>query len=179
MGKVEIMEKELKKVAIEKKETKVVKASSNTAAPTSKGRSAVEAAEEYGFAPVETGYLNSKSALDIDEALKKELKSLKFQCRWINYKTYRAQGFHKRQWKPFIRKSLPPDKTRFDVNADGFMVRNDLILAIKPVSYVEKHRHELREKSRFQANTQANKKKELQDFADNSGLGAKVHDVDD
>lgn len=131
---------------------------------------------EYGFGPVENIENLEKTALDIDVELKQELDDLGFACRWINYKYYKEHGFHKNGWKPFRRQSRPSGDAMYVVNPDGYMIRNDLILAVKPKSYVEVHRRKLRDKTRFQAQTQKNKKAEMEQFARDSGLGAKVID---
>ena len=159
------------------------KTKSATQAPTSEGRKPAskikEAYEEYGFAEKPSDFGEGRSMLDLDPELKAELKEKGFEARWINYKQYKNAGFHKRDWKPYRRESQPKGTVLHNVDAEGYTFRQDLILAVKPISYVEAHRAHLRKKALYQADASALKRKEFTEYSRNTGLKTDILGDDD
>lgn len=68
----------------------------------------------------------------VDTALKAELQAKGLVWRWINAIKLKANyGYDSRQWAPYQRKSQAPGMTSFS-DAEGFVRRGDLILAVQP-----------------------------------------------
>lgn len=129
---------------------------------------------EYGFNLEPPQKPTGKSLLDIDDELAAELKELDFVGRWINFKKFKEMGFHKRDWQPYKRRSKPKGLANFTTTSEGFMLRQDLIFAVKPRSYNELHKKELEEKVKRQSNTQAIKKAEFEQHLRASGSDSQV-----
>lgn len=139
-------------------------------APTVAGKKSIkDVHQELGFGELDANYRPSGTSLDIDPALKKELKELGLVYRFINYKTFKQRGFHKAHWKPYMRKSTPDGGAIFTVDPNGYTVHQDLVLAVKPVDWSVAHKKFLKEKADRLDNIQSTKAQELKSSLKSSG----------
>jgi hypothetical protein len=124
------------------------------------------------------GAAQSDSVLDVDPILKNYLTDKGFTCRWINASKYKiAGGFNKNDWKALRMESLPAKiqasiGSVFGTSAEGFLVRNDLVLGIRTVERHEQHRAKLK-RSADLLNGEANfadKKEKLKEALGRTGV---------
>ena len=112
--------------------------------PQKSGKTSIEEKHKsLGFRPAEEVYKGGIDDLEIDQELKKELEDYELDYRWINFKEFKRLGFHKRDWKPYKRESKPNNTVVFNIDADGLMTRDDLVLAVRPKSHTAAHREYL------------------------------------
>lgn len=93
------------------------------------------------------------SFFNVPAGIKEELSKKGFECRWINSIKYRQNfGFHRSGWKAYktTAAKLAPDSLDFGdgVDAEGYIRRGDLVLAVKPSQAAEQHREKIRAKNR-------------------------------
>jgi len=88
------------------------------------------------------------SMLDVPSELKKELSEQGLEYRWINAPRLRGQqGFNKNYWKPY---KVNYDKIGIDNffrSPDGYLVRGDVILAVRPKDIGDAHKARLKSKA--------------------------------
>ena len=109
---------------------------------------------DLGFGELPSSYSPVGTGLDIDTALKKELKEAGLVYRFLNFKIYKQKGFHQSHWKPYQRKSNPSGGVSFTVDPDGYTVHQDLVLGVKPAEWNKAHKEFLSKKSGRLANAQ-------------------------
>jgi len=118
------------------------------------------------------------SILTVDPALKRELEAKGYAVRWINAGQYRNGGnFHKNGWQAYR-----PDQSatqgalsfQYGISADGFIIRNDLLLAIKPIEHAERQRARIKQKADMMAGVEKRRAAELRETMRAAGLGTKV-----
>jgi len=145
------------------------------ATPKGGQKSIKEQHKDLGFAPIDlNNYAARRSALDLDDALWKELEEKNLVPRWINFNTYRKQGFHKSHWKPFKRNSNPSNGAIFAVGPDGLTFKQDLVLAVKPKDWNDAHRKYLKDQAMTGKKIAKVKAKELKDSLESAGISSVV-----
>jgi hypothetical protein len=90
------------------------------------------------------------SRLRIDPALKVELKEKGLSHRWINYKKFMSDGnFHQSGWVPYKPAAKPTGAVEFSFgsNPEGYVIRGDLILAVKTEEQQAHHKARLARKN--------------------------------
>lgn len=148
-------------------------------APTSGGKKSIkDIHKELGFGPLAESKKGGYDDLDIDVALEKELAELDLVYRFINFKTFKKYGFHKQHWKPYRRASRPDNNVAFNIDPDGYMVRGDLVLAVKPKEWNLARKKELAEKNAKKADAIRDKTNEFRQVVAKSGIGQMVEDKD-
>jgi hypothetical protein len=123
---------------------------------------------------------NDFNLLKIDPELAKELDEKGLAHRWINAKEYEASyGYHKTGWRAYRRpKAEGSGSLDFEYGTDpeGYVRRRDLVLAVKSKEAHGKHKAQLEEKNRVYRNIAKSQKKQLQDYARNSGVSTEITD---
>lgn len=128
---------------------------------------------------VDTSYWEEMEAqgniLTVDPALKRELEEQGLAYRFVNAKKLKeSHGYHRRNWVPYRRQSTKPADGPIDfaygVDPAGYIIRGDLILAVKPVEFARRQREQI--DKRTQALTRHNKAsaQEIQERAREAGL---------
>jgi len=130
--------------------------------------------EELGFGEVPNTYSTGASILDIDQALQKELKDLDLVYRFINFKQYKQKGFHQSKWQPYKRTSSATGGAVYNTDPDGYTVKQDLVLAVKPRSWNEAHKKMLQAKADRLAGRDAEIAKEFRDSLREAGISSVV-----
>ena len=116
-------------------------------APTINGKVNIKAIhEELGFGDI-SATSGLESILDLDRDLQQELKDFDLECRFISFKDYKSKGFHSKEWRPYKRKSVPKGGAVYTIDSEGYTVKGDLILAVKPREMAENHRRLLKQKA--------------------------------
>lgn len=92
------------------------------------------------------------SVLKVDSALLAKLDSEGLVCRWINASKYKNGGnFHKSGWRPYKVNESAKEKGSYDFSygssPEGYLIRNDLILAVKSKDESERWRSHLKKKA--------------------------------
>lgn len=136
--------------------------------------SAKKAADMSDFSDLE-----QLNLLAIDEGLKKELDDKGLAFRWINAKVYMNGGnFHKSGWTAYRRSaSTQPKEThefQYGTSPEGFIIRHDLLLAVKPKEQQERWKQYLGVKAARQSASNDENIKKFKEKAKESG--AKVHE---
>lgn len=129
--------------------------------------------QDLGFGDVPNNYDVNKSDLDIDTELAQELQTKGLVHRWINRTRFQKTGFHKNHWKPYKRESRPGGYVS-NIDSDGYTIMQDLILAVKPVSWNDAHRQYLKNKVERQTNVQKRQAEEFKQFSEKSGLKTEI-----
>lgn len=118
--------------------------------------------------------------LKVDPELAAELEGKGLVCRWINAKEYQANyGYHKTGWRAYKRASAPVTGAldfEYGTDPEGYVRRRDLVLAVKTKEGHAKHQAAINEKNRAYRNISKTQKKQLQDYARNSGVSSEVTD---
>ena len=135
-----------------------------------------QAASEYDFGHDDLDY----SIFKIDPQLQEELNKKGLVARWINARTYTQGGnFHRSGWQAY-RRTTGSDRSSADfamgVSPEGFIVRNDLILAVKPKDVQERWAKKIRARTEAQNGASANRGRELKESAERAGVNIKVHE---
>ena len=128
---------------------------------------------DLGFGDV-SEYKSSRDKLSLDPELEAELKSKQLVPRYINRAQYASDGYHGRDWVPYRRDSRPKKSGTGNIDSSGYTIHKDLILAVKPVAWNDKHREFLKERTARQANPEAMAAEQMKEQLDRSGYKAKV-----
>ena len=116
-------------------------------------------------------YMNE---LELDPDLKKELQTKNLAWRFINATAYRKNGTHKSRWIPYKRETKSPVDQIFGVEADGYVRRGDLVLAVKPKTDADRQRAFLAHRAKAQMQVQQSHGEEFRRFAAESGVKTSV-----
>lgn len=93
------------------------------------------------------------SLLDVEPTIKNHLESKGVTLRWINATKFKASGgFNSKGWRPVRTSDIPETILQgtgagYGATAEGFLVRNDMMLAQRPKEVTEKHRRQLAQKA--------------------------------
>jgi hypothetical protein len=124
-----------------------------------------------------------QNTLALDPQLLSVLESKGLSHRFINFKQFIDMGgTHKAHWSPIKRSRLKEmGYDNIDVgsfiaggDADGYIRRGDLVLAVRPKELNDKHQAYLRQEAGRGKHIQTQHAEELKDFSRRSGLNAKV-----
>jgi hypothetical protein len=158
------------------------------AAAPAKGRASLKSkTQKADFA-----HLTSEvNLLTVDPELAQFLQQEGYAYRWLNLKRYLQDGnSHRSGWVAYQL----ADETisairggtisfRYGISPEGYIVRNDLVLGVKPIELQEAHRRKLSEKNRRQsAAVQQEHADKLREMVKESGVRARVevgYDGDD
>lgn len=119
--------------------------------------------------------------LRLDPELKAELDEKGFVARWINAKKYLSGGnYHQSGWRAYRKQVSNEDRGALDFNygvsPEGYIIRNDLILAVKPAEHQEKWKAHLRRKADIQSGVNNSRASELREAAAERGVKAKIYE---
>lgn len=123
--------------------------------------------------------------LEIDVEMKKVIESKGYSYRFINYKRFVDMGgSHEAYWTPISRKQikewgydkLDTSTTILGADPDGYIRRQDLILAVRPKATNDKHKAYLRQEAASRSNLQQRHADELRELVRRSGMNAQVHE---
>lgn len=93
------------------------------------------------------------SVLDVDPVLGAYLKKKGFTFRWVNAKKYKNDGgFNANGWRALKMESIPSEVRTavgltFGTSAEGYLTRNDLVLAIRTEEKHAQHKALLKQRA--------------------------------
>lgn len=93
------------------------------------------------------------SLLDVEPKIKAHLEANGATLRWINATKFKlAGGFNSKGWRPVRTSDIPEAILQgtgagYGATAEGFLVRNDMMLAQRPKEITERHRSQLNQKA--------------------------------
>lgn len=93
------------------------------------------------------------SLLDVEPLIKSHLEGKGVTLRWINATKFKAAGgFNAKGWRPVRTSDIPEAILQgtgagYGATAEGFLVRNDMMLAQRPKEATEKHIKQLAQKA--------------------------------
>ncbi len=123
-------------------------------------------------------FIEEESILSLDPEIKREIESQGLAFRWINAGKYRAGGnFHKSGWRAYRRKAGETQGSldfNYGTSPEGYIIRNDLLLAVKPVEAHERKLAQVRQKAEMMAGVEKRRAAELKEHMKAAGLGTKV-----
>ena len=120
-------------------------------------------------------FMDDDSVLAIDPELQREIEAKGLAFRWINASKYKNGGnFHKAGWRAYRRESS--SGSEFEGSPDGFIQRNDLLLAVKPKEAHERKRAQIQQRADLMAGVQASRASELKDKLKSAGMSSKVYE---
>lgn len=116
--------------------------------------------------------------LKVDPELKAELEGQGLAYRWINAKNYSSSGnFHKSGWVAYRRKD-EASRGSLDFNygssPEGYIIRNDLILAVKKQEAHARWKAKVRQKAEIMSGVNGQKANELREAVRGAGVKARV-----
>lgn len=135
-----------------------------------------ESIDEYSIEAYE-GF-DPNDHMIIDPAIKKEITERGLKYKWINAnKLANSHGFDKKGWKPYKLNSSGKSSVYGQTDAEGFLRRGDLVLAVMPNAIHAKHKAAINQANL--ANKAAMGSKEAakqirQNFKSNQVKGVKV-----
>ena len=116
---------------------------------------------------------------DLDPELKKELDEKGLVARWINYKDYKnGANTHKTGFKAY---KIKPDASRgsidfnYGVSPEGYLIRDDLLLAVKTVEASEAYQAHMRKLNKLNEISDESMGEKLRESARAHGVKAKIH----
>ncbi len=117
------------------------------------------------------------SLLHVDKEIKKTITEKGFACRWINATQYRNNGnFHHAGWRPYKHEVSSEQRGSLDfqygVSAEGYLIRGDNLLAIKPLEHQKRWADRVRRQAKINAGQGEEKVQEFREKA--RELGAKA-----
>lgn len=121
---------------------------------------------------------------ELDADLIEELKSKKLEYRFINRVQFQKNGFHRSHWKPYRREATSErsaaDKL-FGADPDGFVIRGDLILAVKSAEAASQHRDFLDRKNKILSRSAKSSEQASRLRQEIQGLGkdAQIHETEE
>lgn len=140
---------------------------------------------------VESEALGSMNAFDyqfntvsLPKDLQDEMRSKGLEWRFINFHHLKQNGYHKTFWQPY-----KPDKKpefvfggEFGQDPNGYVIRKDLILAVKPAEEAKKMRNMLKNKTQMltRSATSAQHAKNMKEqYGSDLGESADFKDISD
>lgn len=123
--------------------------------------------------------------LALDPAMIKVIESKGHSIRFINFKQFiNMGGQHQAHWKPISLKTLKEwgyDTIGVDTfisgsDSDGYVRRQDLVLATRPKDINDKHKAYLRQEASRVQNLQGRHAQDLREYSRMAGLDAKVEE---
>lgn len=108
--------------------------------------------ESLGFSFAEF----DQSILNLDPEIKSELDKKGLAYRWINATHYKASGnFHKNGWRVYRYEGASDQRGSLDfaygVSPEGYIIRGDLVLAVKPKEQAERYKQYLAHRATLQS----------------------------
>lgn len=126
------------------------------------------------------GSYKAISLLDVPEACAKELAEKGLEGRWVDsVQLKKNQGFHKRQWTPHKFECLSGAKAINPFGAtegqyDGYLLRQQLVLASKPIEMANQRRKHNQMRAKLQANPGKAASDDFRRFLKENDKNAKV-----
>jgi hypothetical protein len=121
----------------------------------------VDTSADFGYA--------EKSILDLDPAIVKHFEGKNLALRWINGSKYtKSGGFHQHGWQPVRVADIPKEVMEraslgFGVGGDGYIVRNDSMLAVRPKERQEQHKSMLKRRADAQSGRESENAERLRE----------------
>lgn len=114
--------------------------------------------------------------LEVSQSIADTLKAKGLTWRWVDYrKLVDNGGHHERGWAPIKAKECGMTETSvFGGDADGYVRRGTLVLAVRPKAMSDKHRAYLRQEADRYSKVQARHASELRQHAKDAGIGMTV-----
>lgn len=120
--------------------------------------------------------------LSLSPEIQADFKKRNLAARWVNSKNYMANGnFHKSGWRAYrVPEEIRGDRGSLDFNfgmsPEGYIIRNDLLLAFKPAELQEKHRARIQARTASQNGSNSSRAEEIRESAKLAGVSVKVHE---
>lgn len=98
---------------------------------------------------------SDQSLLDINPEVRRVIEERGHTLRWINATKFKlAGGFHKHGWQPVKVSDLPDSLVKgsnlaYGATAEGFLIRNDMMLASRPSELTARHRASLETRTKI------------------------------
>lgn len=125
------------------------------------------------------------SILDIPPECAKELEAAGMEGRWIDViQLKKNQGYHKREWSPYKFKCLSGSSGTNPFGAtdgqfDGYLMRQQLVLAAKTKEKAQARRDYVRSRTQMQSDPAGMQKAKFKEYMASNIKGAKVHGFDE
>jgi hypothetical protein len=144
---------------------------------TKKGRvpASQKSTENSDFTTLGTN--DAGSLLRIDPAIVAEINKAGLAYRWISLKEFSQNGnFHKNDWMPYKSESLKKTASEFSwgSNPDGYLIRKEMVLAVKPKKLQEQHKARIKQRTLIQSQSSKQAAQELKKTL--QGSGASVYE---
>lgn len=137
---------------------------------------AKDVAEESDFAMDDLDF----NILRLDPELKKEFEEKGYVPRWINATSYKNGGnFHKSGWRAYRRTEgadVGAADFNFGVSPEGYIIRNDLLLAFRPKELNDRWAANIRRKTAIASGGDTTRAEQLRESARQHGVKAKILD---
>jgi hypothetical protein len=122
----------------------------------------------------------AKSMLDVPADCAAELAAAGLEARWIDaVQLKKNHGYHRREWTPYKFKCLTGANATNPFGAsegqyDGYLLRQQLVLAAKPIEKANARRKYNQMRTKLQANPGKTTAEEFKRFIKENDPGAKV-----
>jgi hypothetical protein len=130
---------------------------------------------------VRPGGYYSQDILQVPAELAKEIADLGLECRWVDAKEFVDSGnFHKHDWQPYKRAKTEETAAakeyaifKYGNDAEGYIRRKSLILAVRPISLGDSHRAFIQERSRrYHGDLKKRQVEQMREVARRSGASS-------
>jgi hypothetical protein len=145
--------------------------------PTKKGRvpASQKSTTNSDFEKIDAQ--DAGSLLRIDPAIRRELDEKGLACRWISLREFSQNGnFHKNDWMPYKSDTLKKMASEFSfgTNPDGYLVRKEMVLAVKKKELQEAHKAKIARRTQIQSQATKAAAQEIKKTL--GGTGAAVYE---
>ena len=118
--------------------------------------------------------------LDLPKALRAEISEKNYVCRFININEFNKRGkIHTSMWRPYRPDIATEMDQGYGRDADGYIRRGDLVLAVRSKSEDRAAKSMLAKKNIQYAKHDKDKAHELRKFMSKNGISAKILDTYD
>jgi hypothetical protein len=124
------------------------------------------------------------NTMKLSPDLEQELKEKDLAWRFINMTQLKKNGHHRGFWKPYQRTSKPekdsPSVKLFGNDPDGYIIRGDAILAVKPKAEADRFRSLLQKRTQIlagQARSSSVAERLREELGADLGSGSTIKDL--
>lgn len=126
-----------------------------------------------------------KSMLDVPKECSAELASKGLEARWIDtVQLKKNSGYHRREWQPYKFECLKGANSASPFGAtegmyDGYLIRQQLVLAAKPIEKANARRAYTQMRAKMQSNPGKTTIEEFKKFIHENDRSAKILEWND
>lgn len=117
---------------------------------------------------------NFSNRFDVPKKLREEIVGKGYNYKFINFSKFKRDAVHKSHWIPYKPDKRTVQDMLFGLDPDGYVVRGDCVLAVRPLSVDKKAKAAIQSRNDRLNSYNDMAKSELQAYAAEHGIKAKI-----